>query len=50
MNRHSVDRSELQNKRYLGYSTISYDHHSDPEFVGTKGKKDQIESYNVLIQ
>ena len=48
-NRYSIDRSRESRKK-IGYKTISYDHLNDPEFYGTKGKKDQSESYNVLIQ
>jgi hypothetical protein len=47
VNRYSVDKSD--SRKRVGYSTISYDHLNDPEFYGTRGKKDQSESYNVLI-
>lgn len=50
VNRYSIDRGELEARRTLNFSTISYDHRNDPEFYGTKGKIDQIESYQILIQ
>ena len=40
LNRYSIDRSKESRKK-IGYKTISYDHLNDPEFYGTKGKKDQ---------
>jgi hypothetical protein len=50
VNRYSIEKSELESRRTMNYSTISYDYKNDPEFYGTKGKKDQIESYQILVQ
>lgn len=50
VNRYSIDRGELEARRTMNFSTISYDHRNDPEFYGTKGKIDQIESYQILMQ
>ena len=50
VNRYSVDKPQRNSTKKIGHNTISYDHFNDPEFYGTKGKKDYIESYNVLIQ
>ena len=50
INRYSMDKNQKEIPRRTANKTISYDHFNDPEFYGTKGKKDQSESYNVLIQ
>jgi hypothetical protein len=50
VNRYSIDKSDLESRRTINYSTISYDHRSDPEFYGTRGKKDQVESYQIVLQ
>jgi hypothetical protein len=50
VNRYSIDKSDLESRRTINYSTISYDYRNDPEFYGTRGKKDQVESYQILLQ
>ena len=41
VNRYSIDRPSMESSKKIGYKTISYDMYNDPEFIGTKGKKDQ---------
>jgi hypothetical protein len=50
VNRYSIDKSDFDGRKTVNYSTISYDFRNDPEFYGTRGKKDQIESYHILMQ
>lgn len=42
VNRYSIDKGDFESRRSINYSTISYDFRNDPEFYGSKGKKDQI--------
>jgi hypothetical protein len=49
INRYSIGRPERESKKKITYNTISYEFLNDPDFYGTKGKKDQIESYQVLL-
>ena len=50
VNRYSIDKSDFDGRKTVNYSTISYDFRNDPEFYGTRGKKDQTESYHILMQ
>lgn len=49
VNRYSVDRRERKTSRRALFSSIGYDHLSDKDFQGTRGKNDQVESLNVLL-
>lgn len=49
LSRYSIEKGERSSRKVINYSTISYDHMNDPEFHGTKGKLDQVESIQVLL-
>ena len=49
VNRYSVDQRERKSSRRALFSSIGYDHLSDKDFQGTRGKQDQVESLQVLL-